>query len=297
MFRSLRRRLTIHDAYIEIIGKGENTPVKVNDNGSFLGRNESTLTLIGEFLDLEKLTLPEGRSIGFWTEDFPPHRRKVYDYSLLYCARPSKLGPKDFLIPDFNFDHQKHSGIDDYTQVTADIERAGQETPKDPYLFWIGNDRTHANRLRLLKLSDKYDWLQAFSVRAAHTIPSKSSNYTHAPVSLPDHCRYKYLIDVEGRGYSGRIKFLMFSNRTLFIADRPYHEYFMADLVPFVHYIPVKRNFSDLAARYAWAEENPEKCTEIAQNALDFARRHLTREAAMKTMADIVLPIVADLKK
>lgn len=61
------------------------------------------------------------------------------------------------------------------------------------------------------------------------------------------------------------------------------------DLKPFVHYIPVKADLSDLQEKYDWAEANPEKAKEIAANALEYAKTHLTREAAIQHYSKIIL--------
>ena len=44
-------------------------------------------------------------------------------------------------------------------------------------------------------------------------------------------------------------------------------------LEPFVHYVPVKRDWSDLEARLAWAEAHPAAAANISAN----ARAHVLR--------------------
>jgi len=101
----------------------------------------------------------------------------------------------------------------------------------------------------------------------AHNINNNNPNY----LSLPDLMKYKYLIDIGGNGYSGRLKFLLFSKRPLLIVDRNYIEYFHDDLVPYLHYIPVKMDLSDLDEQVNWMISNPEKSLEIANNAFEYA--------------------------
>ena len=38
-------------------------------------------------------------------------------------------------------------------------------------------------------------------------------------------------------------------------------------LKPWVHYVPLEYNFSDLIEKYKWAESNQDKCIEIIKNA------------------------------
>ena len=63
---------------------------------------------------------------------------------------------------------------------------------------------------------------------------------------------------------------------------KKYEEYFFEYLVPWVHYIPVKRDTSDLLENTIWILQNSEKAKVIAENAFAFAMKYLTREAACK---------------
>jgi hypothetical protein len=108
-------------------------------------------------------------------------------------------------------------------------------------------------------------------------------------ISLRDHCQFKYLFDIEGVGYSARLKVLLFSGRPVFVQARPWQEYFFRDMKPFVHYIPVARDLGDLREQLDWAEENKEKCAEIAENARSFAKAYLTRSAAISYLGTTLI--------
>jgi len=111
-----------------------------------------------------------------------------------------------------------------------------------------------------------------------HICPSLSGNIDSSIpnyLSLPDLIKYKYLIDIGGNGYSGRLKFLLFSKRPLLIVDRDYIEYFHDELIPYQHYIPVKMDLSDLLEQINWMVLNPEKSLEIANNAFCYAINNL----------------------
>jgi len=99
--------------------------------------------------------------------------------------------------------------------------------------------------------------------------------------------KYKYLLDIGGNGYSGRLKFLLFSNRPVFIVERNYIEYWHNQLIPYVHYIPVREDLSDLLIQIIWAEANPIKCKEITTAAFNFAQNNLTTENFTKRIAEV----------
>ncbi|KAG2036385.1 glycosyl transferase family 90-domain-containing protein [Suillus americanus] len=57
--------------------------------------------------------------------------------------------------------------------------------------------------------------------------------------------RYKYVLDVDGNGWSSRFKRLMTSNSVVFKSTL-YPEWFTHRLAPWVHYIPIQIDYSDL---------------------------------------------------
>lgn len=89
--------------------------------------------------------------------------------------------------------------------------------------------------------------------------------------------KYAFLLDIGANGYSGRLKYLLFSKRPLFIVDRFYVEYFQIELKPFVHYIPVKMDLSDLLQQAEWAMSHPHECKLIAHRAYEFAVNNFNR--------------------
>jgi hypothetical protein len=101
--------------------------------------------------------------------------------------------------------------------------------------------------------------------------------------SLPELVsNYKYVLDIGGNGYSGRLPYLLFSNRPLLFVERDHVQYFVKDLEPYVHYVPVKRDLSDLIHQIQWMKNNEEKCKQIARNAQDFAETNFTREKILE---------------
>ena len=99
--------------------------------------------------------------------------------------------------------------------------------------------------------------------------------------------KYKYLLDIGGNGYSGRLKYLLYSKRPILLIDRNYVEYFHDDLKPYEHYIPVEMDLSDLLDQVEWMKQNPDKCKEIAQNAYNFAIENFTKEKLIDRIYEV----------
>ncbi len=45
----------------------------------------------------------------------------------------------------------------------------------------------------------------------------------------------------------------------MFKQDSDYYEYFYRDLQPWVHYVPLERDVSDVVEKLEWAQANDEK--------------------------------------
>lgn len=55
-------------------------------------------------------------------------------------------------------------------------------------------------------------------------------------------------------------------------------DYFHDDLAPWIHYIPVDADLTDLRERYEWAEANQDKAREISERGTKFAKKMATPE-------------------
>ncbi len=204
-----------------------------------------------------------------------------------------------YLIPDFTFADWPEVGIINYDNTCKEIEEAGKKPYIYDKIFWIGNASTNNIRKRLVKMGENnknfefigMEWKEASKENQLKR--QEANKY----VSLPDHTKYKYLIDVPGWGYSARVKLLLFSGRPLFYVGRGENEYYFKDLIPFEHYIPVKADLSDLKAKYNWAETHPVEAQEIAQNALKYAKEHLTTRAAIFKYSEILSQYIKDYKQ
>jgi len=63
--------------------------------------------------------------------------------------------------------------------------------------------------------------------------------------SIGEAGKHKYVIDVDGNGWSGRFKRLMTSNSLVFKSTL-YPEWFSDRVAPWVHYVPIQLDLSDL---------------------------------------------------
>ncbi|HSX26355.1 MAG TPA: glycosyl transferase family 90 [Chlamydiales bacterium] len=99
-------------------------------------------------------------------------------------------------------------------------------------------------------------------------------------VPLKDHPRYKYVMDIDGHcAAAPRLPLLLHSNSVLFKNMTNSRLWFYPPLKPYVHFIPVAEDLSDLLTQLKWAIHHDEECKKISQNARALAEEILSLES------------------
>lgn len=89
------------------------------------------------------------------------------------------------------------------------------------------------------------------------------------------------------------MKALMFSNRVLFVQDRPCGDMTFDILQNGINCISVKSDFSDLEEKYKWVESQGERFQEeIGQNMLKDANTHCRRIHAYNRIKSLVHDLI-----
>lgn len=206
--------------------------VKVDLN-PFQTRHDSTIKMLQIVHSEFKHLAPANATYYIYTGDTADkveHRpnQKVLSYST-QSSRPDCIA-----IPDFSFYHWPEVGLpafrDFYLQTAANQRPFPNRSDK---LFWIGAN-THPDRRRMVDICEnRPDTDVSFSSESRR-------------VSIGDHGDYKYLLDVRGAGWSGRLKYLLLLGSVVFVVDRPDRQYYWEHLVPWTHYVPVAADGSNL---------------------------------------------------
>ena len=178
--------------------------------------------------------------------------------------------------PDWTFYEWKSAHIESFEKTRDEIIENSNKQPSINKVGWFGNTDTHIIRTTLLKIGEQNTDL--FDIKHIGLINNLIDNSIDKYISLPDLLKYKYLIDLPGNGYSGRLKYLLFSKRPLLISDRDYIEYYHNELIPYKHYVPVKHDLSDLLTQVQWLLNNELRGIEIAKNAFEFATTNFTQD-------------------
>ncbi len=106
---------------------------------------------------------------------------------------------------------------------------------------------------------------------------------------------YKYHIDIGGGGgttWTGTTDKLSF-NGLLFHHETVSKDYIHDDIEPWVHYVPVQSDLSDVVEKLEWAESHQAEAKQIAENASQFMARLNTQEGFEELfMKHMVNPLV-----
>ena len=88
--------------------------------------------------------------------------------------------------------------------------------------------------------------------------------------------RYKYIVVMDGNtAPTARSLVLMYSGSAMFRQESLYYEFWYSSLIPYVHYVPISFDGTDIAQKVEWARQHDKALSAIASNAQSFAKSHL----------------------
>lgn len=204
-----------------------------------------------------------------------------------YQPCTSDLTDYTYTYPDHYFNDCDHYGVNNYDEYRVKLMAAGIKPNGAKTLGWSGALTSDVRR----KFKDLSDAVPDDVISC--TTMTWDSNFVSVPageyISMKDQvATYKYLIDMEGLGYSPRLKLQFFSFRPIFIVDRPWKEFFYQHLEPWVTHVPVSRDLSDLSDNIRRLDSDPKLQRTICSNMTDFAQTHLTRENSLTLYSAIL---------
>lgn len=174
----------------------------------------------------------------------------------------------------FPWEDKEEKAIARYTAFCPYWASAPKEMRQDRWGNEITCPRTHY--VELAKNSS--DALDVRCSGCKNSPPDQPGGY----IKLSEQRRWKYALDTDGWGPALRFYKLLGGGWTILKDFSLEHLWFFPALQPWVHYIPVRWNGPDEAARLVrWLRANDHVARTVAQNAKQFARAHLTDEGRM----------------
>lgn len=236
-------------------------------------RNESTSRLI-ELADA-RYVFPD---FGWWlinTDDIDVGPIYQGLRVLSYCVANQEF---ERACPDFIFDHWRQTHLDDYESERKKLLVRASAAPQTDDLGWRGAN-THQNRQVLVEEAQG----SGFDVRFIEWRPGPDGKLVSDDFMTlhQQQQKWRYLIDIEGRGYSGRLKLLLSMGRVVFMQERIYQEWYAEHLQPWVHYVPVKSDFSNLKANLVRLKQTQGLEDRIITESIKFSEQYLSRDSAL----------------
>jgi hypothetical protein len=192
------------------------------------------------------------------------------------------------LVPDFN-------SFSYWGELSSQILRRNISLPweeKRAMAFWRGTSSdkgytqenyTQKPRYILSHLSTEHPYLIDAGFNDAYPKEIKELfkelGVLKASASHKSHLRCKYLPVLDGwvATYPGYLWRLL-SHSVCFKQTSEDSQWFYRALQPFVHYVPINNDMSDLIEKILWAKTHDEECKQIAKNASQWVRENLMIE-------------------
>lgn len=151
---------------------------------------------------------------------------------------------------------------------------------RKPYAVWRGGLSGEMLRIRAVQ----------FCLNVPHTDvklvdnwprpeynPEKTPELFAERIEANEQCQYKAIFWIDGNCISSNVLWVFASGAVPIIINETCY-WFKHMIKPWVHYVPVSPDFSDLEANVRWIFENDAEARKIAENALEFSRTQLSPE-------------------
>ncbi|XP_005744285.1 protein O-glucosyltransferase 1 isoform X1 [Pundamilia nyererei] len=175
------------------------------------------------------------------------------------------------------------TGLGRWDLMRDDLKNSAAQWPwkkKESKGFFRGS-RTSPERDPLILLSREAPELVDAEYTKNQAWKSEKDTLGRPPakeIPLVDHCKYKYLFNFRGVAASFRFKHLFLCGSLVFHVGDEWQEFFYPQLKPWVHYIPVRQDLSDLRELLQFVKENDAIAQEIATRGKEFILNHLRME-------------------
>ncbi|NGX29405.1 MAG: hypothetical protein K940chlam4_00237 [Candidatus Anoxychlamydiales bacterium] len=235
----------------------------------------------------------DGIPIGEQSEGFYITEKKEMQAPILCSAKKKDL-PLVILIPDWR--SISRWWCKEIKCVLKAIDKNSWESKKN-YAFWRGS-LTNGIRSKLCKMALQYPNHLYAKLNAKVENKDLQTQLEQEGIycakgwyPMEKILENKYLPLMDGvMSAAPAFQSRLLSNSLTLKQDFPGVQWFFKPLKPYVHYVPLKHDISDLIEKIEWAKKNDNLCKEISKNATDFALNNLTFE-------DVYLYLYLVLKK
>jgi len=114
------------------------------------------------------------------------------------------------------------------------------------------------------------------------TIDVESLPFDLVPyLSFEEQSKYKYIVHIDGHVSAFRLSMELGIGSVILMVETEWKTWYVDKLKPMVHYVPVKKDLSDLIEKIKWCKKNDKKCQKMAQNCLKFYKEELQKDSVL----------------
>jgi hypothetical protein len=138
---------------------------------------------------------------------------------------------------------------------------------KHSKIIWRGG--VHKNKPHRIRFMQQFFNKSSLIDVAQHNKSGNLNPQWQKPfMTIQKQLQYKFILSIEGNDVATNTKWIMSSNSLLFMAKPKYETWFMEGrLVPGLHYVMLKDDYSDLEEKVEYYIRNPEEAEYIVRNA------------------------------
>lgn len=160
-------------------------------------------------------------------------------------------------------------------------------------MFWRGATTGQPNRK-----GNRFDLVTAWfnqtdNIDIAFSIicqnKTEYSKYIRDICQPEDFLKHKYIVSTEGNDKDSGLNWKLNSNSVVFMTRPRITSWLMeTTLVPNVHYILLKDDFSDIQIKLDWCNNHTEECLQIIDNAHNYMKQFNNKETEEKIEQDVI---------
>lgn len=184
---------------------------------------------------------------------------------------------RDIIVPTYTLSHL----VTGRTHPHVEAEKPWDE--RKDQMVWRGTDSNRDRfKFNLIANSPEFAATSLLDVGINKMVRVPHDPAVHGPVrpAIPqrEFGEYKWIANVDGAVAAYRMPAVAALGSAVVMQESHYLEHWYRELVPYKHYVPMKKDFSDLEDVLDWLQTHDEEAKQIGATAREFALENLTAE-------------------
>lgn len=108
-------------------------------------------------------------------------------------------------------------------------------------------------------------------------------------LDIEEQSRFKYIVNIDGHVAAFRLSMELATKSVILKVESEFKLWYSSLLRPYVHYVPVKADLSNLLEQIEWCQQHDAECEGIAQNAQMFYETVLSKEGILNYLQNTLV--------